>query len=90
MFIKISEEALDFELREAFRKMPITANTNPENKKHSSPVLHRIAYETKNNPMLCVLMYTFYKTIFRRLEARGIIIYDSETDTWRGVDYHGD
>lgn len=91
MLIEIPDEAFNADAWLAFSKMPPTKNTHPKNKRKSPPVLHRVAYELKEcTGGSCVIMTMFYKAIFAEIKRRGIIIYNSYTDTWQGVDYHGD
>ncbi|MCI6396525.1 MAG: hypothetical protein MR851_09880 [[Clostridium] scindens] len=90
MIINIPDEIFERELKNAFREMPPTNNTNPKNRMKSSPVLYQIGYALCLTEDFCVTMTMIYKKIFSELKNREIIIYNFQTDTWQGVDYNGD
>lgn len=86
MMIHIPDEYFEREIREAFIKMPPTPNTNPENRKRSSPVLHHVGKQMYSGN-LCITVTMIYKAVLNELKKRKIIIYDPAADTWQGVDY---
>ena len=90
MMINIPEKSFEIELKEAFEKMPPKKNKNPDNKKKASPSLYHVAHIFVTSKILVVTSVTIYKAILSELKNRGIIVYNSDTDTWQGVNYRND
>lgn len=90
MVIEIPDDVFEFEFRKAFGKMPPTQNRNPDNRKKASPVLYHVGRTLRQSNDIFITMVIIYKAVQKELKKRGIIIYNSDTDKWQGVDYDGD
>lgn len=89
MVIEIPDNIFESELRQTFEKMSPVANKNKSNPRYTSPVMHRIAKEIRTGTEMGITVISFYRTIKRELIRRKIIVYNPDTDTWQGAEYHG-